>query len=594
MGLKNLKVKTKVNLLVGFLLMVTIVMVVISMMNQSVSAKRSRQALEETIRNDYDNNVKNQVENVISLLENIYSQYEAGDYTLEEAKAVSAELIRYLSYGEDGYFWVDTYDGVNVVMMGNETEGTNRMDLVDVNGFPLIQEIIKAARQEGGGFTNYWFPKPGETNASPKRSYSLAFEPFNWVIGTGNYTDYIDNIINTVTQEEKNEFNSSIFRYTIIFMIAMAVGILISFVMSRDINTAFKTISSYLKTLSTGDFTVKLPPSYLTRKDDFGELAKGLETMKESVARLVNSTKQEADKIIDVVGYINQNMHGLNDNIEDVAATTEELAASMEETAASAEEMSSTAIQIEVASRTIAEKSQEGAVQVIEISKRASKSHMEVKETQEKARKIGDEIEQKLQKALEQAEVVKQINILSDAILGISTQTNLLALNASIEAARAGEAGKGFSVVADQIRLLAEQSKNTVSKIQEVTKEVMEAVSNLSESSGSLLDFVSNDIAVSFRRFSDMTKLYKEDAIYMDDMITDFSATAQELLASIENVIRAVEEVAQAATEGAMGTGDIAEKITDVTGKSSDVMKQVESSRDSSEKLKKEIANFIV
>lgn len=63
----------------------------------------------------------------------------------------------------------------------------------------------------------------------------------------------------------------------------------------------------------------------------------------------------------------------------------------------------------------------------------------------------------------------------------ITGQTNLLALNASIEAARAGEAGKGFAVVADEIRVLAEQSKAAVVHIQDVTKNVVESVTNLAD-----------------------------------------------------------------------------------------------------------------
>ena len=72
-------------------------------------------------------------------------------------------------------------------------------------------------------------------------------------------------------------------------------------------------------------------------------------------------------------------------------------------------------------------------------------------------------------------------------------QTNLLALNASIEAARAGEAGKGFAVVADEIRVLAEQSKAAVVHIQDVTKNVVESVTNLADGAKKLLEFVGTD-----------------------------------------------------------------------------------------------------
>lgn len=81
--------------------------------------------------------------------------------------------------------------------------------------------------------------------------------------------------------------------------------------------------------------------------------------------------------------------------------------------------------------------------------------------------------------ALEQAKAVDQIRMLFQSILEITAQTHLLALNASIEAARAGESGRGFVVVANEIRKLADGSKQAVDQIQSVTQEVVQSVTNL-------------------------------------------------------------------------------------------------------------------
>ena len=594
MKLNNYKVRTKVILLSIMLVLVSVLLTIISISNLAKIKKENIKTLETSIRSNYDTQIKEQVQNVISLLNGIYDKYKRGVYTEEEAKKLAADMVRNLRYGKDGYFWIDTYKGDNIVLLGSATEGTNRINFQDKKGKYIVKETIKNAQKKNGGYIDYWFPKEGQTKALPKRGYGLAFKPFRWVVGTGNYTDYIDNTINQEKAKEDENFTHSVISYIIIFVIAILVAVGMSVYLSFNLNNAFKTISGYFNKLAAGDFSVKLPKDYINRRDDFGILAKDMELMKDSVAKLIGRTKKEADSIINVVADINSNVKDLNTNIEDVAATTQELAASMEETSASAQEMAATSESIEAATRTIAEKSQEGSMQVIEISKRAKDTKEEVQQSQQKAKQIGSEISVKVRNALEASKVVEQIKILSDSIMEITSQTNLLALNASIEAARAGESGRGFAVVADEIGSLAGQSKNAVVKIQEVTEKVTESVSNLSESAEALLEYVSQDIAGNFSRLLKVADAYNDDAVYVDHLVTDFSSTSEELLASIESVIKAVNEVSHAASEGATGTGDIADKVSTITNQSNEVSKQVDKSKESSERLKTEISTFII
>ena len=591
MRLDNFKVRTKIILFASLLLLITFLTLGMSIINQSKALNTSLKLLEETVRADYDNNVKTQVESAVSLIQGIYAKYENGEYTLEEAKKLAADMVRELHYGDGGYFWIDTYEGVNVVLLGRDTEGTNRWNSMDRKDFLMIQAIIEAGRQ-GGGFTDYWYPKSDGTEPLPKRSYSLAFEPFEWVIGTGNYTDYIDSYIASIADQEEKESRDNIVEFILVFTVALAAAIVVSIYLTLNLNKSFKMIRTYFITLATGDFTVQLPEKFLTRKDDFGVLANEIEVMKGSVAHLVGSSKSAADGMVDVVGHITSNIKELNSNIEDLAATSQELAAGMQETAASAQVMSTTSAEIEIATKSIAAKSQEAALQVIEISKRAKNNKNEIHLSQGKAEQIGEEIEHKLEQALEQARVVSQINVLTETIMKITAKTRLLALNASIEAARAGVSGKGFAVVADEISALAAQSRDAVTRIQEVTEDVTEAMTNLSDSSKALLDFVSKDVTESFTNILNVAEAYSNDAVYMDELITDFSATAEELLAGIEDIMTAVNEVAQASTEGATGTGDIAIKISDITNLSAEVVQQAAISKSNSDFLKREISNF--
>jgi len=135
--------------------------------------------------------IKTQVQTAVSILNALYQKQQKGDFTTEESMKLGADILRELRYGPDnsGYFWADTTDGTNVVLYGNsEVEGTNRWDSY-VGGIYHVREIIKNGMKEGGGYTDYYFPKKGDTIPVPKRGYSLLFSPFDWVIGSGYYLE---------------------------------------------------------------------------------------------------------------------------------------------------------------------------------------------------------------------------------------------------------------------------------------------------------------------------------------------------------------------------------------------------------------------
>jgi methyl-accepting chemotaxis protein len=136
---------------------------------------------------DQDLLIKSEVETAVSMLQAIYAKHQQGKMTFAEAKKLGADLLRELRYGTDGYFWADTTEGVNVVLYGRkDVEGRNRLEDKDRNGTYYIKEFL-AKGKAGGGYVDYWFPEKGQSEARPKRSYVLLFEPFHWVVGSVYY-----------------------------------------------------------------------------------------------------------------------------------------------------------------------------------------------------------------------------------------------------------------------------------------------------------------------------------------------------------------------------------------------------------------------
>lgn len=592
--MNNVKVQTKLIIVMLATIVALVLCAIISSESMKQLQSKALETLEADERASYDEQIKQQVDNVISLCQTIYDQYQAGVYTEEEAKKLAADEIRQLRYGDAGYFWVDQYDGTNVVLLGNDTEGTNRMETKDANGYQMVKEIIRVGQEADGGYTDYVFPKEGETEPSPKRSYSKAFEPFGWVIGTGNYTDYIDDQVASIEKDFSSYVTGRMTLFIISTLIEGIIVVLLLIMIIISIIRPLKKCISSIGVMEQGDFSQAMGTALLKRRDDFGKLAASLESMRNEMSGLIGEVKSQATEITRMVQEIDDNIQALDEEIENVSATTEELAAGMEETAASSEEINAMSHEIESAAKSIATRSQDGATEADDIRDRAVGIKKTTTENDERTKAIHAEINEGLTKALEDIKVVDQIGVLAESIMEITGQTNLLALNASIEAARAGEAGKGFAVVADEIRVLAEQSKAAVVHIQDVTKNVVESVTNLADGAKKLLEFVGTDVVDSFAGFSDMADSYSNDAGKIDGLVTDFSASSEQLLASINGVMDAIGEVSKAATEGATGTNDIAEKTGVVVEKAAKIKEKAEAAHHAADKLQQNVEHFIV
>lgn len=590
--MKNLKVKYKLLVLAVLMVSAMLCCAFFAVRGMSGIEEQAADTLTQELYGNYDEQIKMQVENAISMLEVYNSKYESGECTLEEAKQQAADMLRELRYGENGYFWADDTEGNCIVLLGNETEGTNRINSQDANGTYYMKDIIANGQQPEGGYSDYEFPKNGETTASPKRGYSKYYEPFGWVVGTGNYTDEIAD-----TLAAESEIIDGITKKWITYLVVCAVILLAALTaliiyIAENIIVPLKLTVDMAQKLEEGDLRVRAGDKLLERKDEFGTLGEAMEVLAQTLDSVLGKVQGCGLSLAQDVSNVMTDVQALNDELTDISATTQELSAAMQETSASSTQIGEMAKQIEDVSRSVAARSQEGALKVSDIHGRAEAAKGNTALSKQKASDIKRHISGELKQALEDAQVVDEIKTLANSIQSITSQTNLLALNASIESARAGESGRGFAVVAGEIQTLAEQTRVIVENIQKLTGDVTTAVNNLSGFAGQLLDFVAQDVSRDYGMFLKVADDYNGDAEYVNELVTDFSAVSQELLASVEAVASSIEDVGLATTESTTGVVTIATDSNDLSARSSDILENIQNVNEIAAALKEMVEHF--
>ena len=404
-----------------------------------------------------------------------------------------------------------------------------------------------------------------------------------------------DNQSESATASAQGDATYSLMRTGIFIsiVVGLMMGLILEVYIIHSITTPIKKMKLHLIDLvqNGGDLTHSIN---ITSKDEIGELATSVNQFIANIRSIIIEVNHCSDGVESAVLHVVEYMKELTSNVEQSSATIQELSAGMEETAASAQEVNSSSIEIENAAVSIADRAQKGAISANEISTRADELKQSAINSQKISKRIYENTKSDLEIALEKSNAIEKIKVLADTILGISSQTNLLALNAAIEAARAGEAGKGFAVVADEIRKLAENSKNTVSEIQKVTEEVLTSVNDLSRSSRTIMDFFDTTVLKDYDEMVNTGEAYGNDGKYVDDLVNDFSATAEELTATIEGIMKAMSEVAITVNEGATGTQEIAEKISEIVTMVEQVKNEINISLENSTLLKKAVNKFTV
>lgn len=391
----------------------------------------------------------------------------------------------------------------------------------------------------------------------------------------------------------KQMFDSSVMIYTILGIMLIA-GLVVSYVLGHVLSKGFMKIKESMAKIEGGDLTGIFSEKQILRKDESGDINRSFLRMQQNILKILENIQLESGKIKESIDHMVSSSNDVYDDIENISATTEELSAGMEETAASVQEISNTAADIEGEIVTVAEKLEQGLTVSGEIKGRADGLKQSALGSQQTAVTAYDAANKKLRKSIEKTKAIEEIKSLSQTILSITSQTNLLALNASIESARAGEAGKGFAVVAEQIRILAEDSKAAVSRIESITSQVAAAVEELVQDSQNILNFVDNQVIKDYENTVHIGEQYDVDANTVEGMVSELKDSAEKLKQSIQYIRNAIEEVTLATNEGAKGASDIAEKSSSIAEKTSEVLEQAKTNEKSAQTLSKLIAFFKV
>ncbi|MEE1255427.1 MAG: methyl-accepting chemotaxis protein [Lachnospiraceae bacterium] len=378
--------------------------------------------------------------------------------------------------------------------------------------------------------------------------------------------EQISNNVNTAATDARTQlaevYNKSVLESVIAILVSvLSLGVslfVVLYFVIKPIAQTNKQIRNIISDIdrNEGDLTKRVSIASIR---EVAELGNGFNTFMDKLQNILKLIIEKTNEMREVVDEVQTSVRTSNDSASDLSAVTEELAATMQEVGNSTGVINRNVDSVRGDVEEIADKSCSMNEYSKGMKQNADKMENDAKSTMQETSTKVQEILSVLNRAIEDSKSVDQVNSLTNEILSISSQTNLLALNASIEAARAGEAGKGFAVVAEEIRQLADSSRDTANRIQEINVVVTEAVHNLAGNANNLVGYLNESILPEFENFVESGAQYRENATYIEGVMDEFTEKTDALKKAMDEIATSINTITNAIDEGAEGVNGAAE-----------------------------------